>query len=240
MVIPTVFKNKKVLIGGAAALFVILASLPSIYFYRQYQQAQLQITNPTAAAQEDAAATIIAVGKLMQLPSGETPTVAIVQDITKLRDQTFFSTAKNGDKVLIYTVSRKAIIYRPSTNKIIDVAPVNLGAGTATGSAQQTTTTPVPTPATYTVVLRNGTSATGATQKIEDAMKSKATNLTVSDRDTAAVKTYTKTVIIDVTGDKTSATAQLATSLGITVGTLPKGEKAPNADFLIIVGTDQK
>jgi hypothetical protein len=41
-----------------------------------------------------------------------------------------------GDKVLIYSRAQKAILYSPSKNKIIEVAPINLTA--------PTTATPVP------------------------------------------------------------------------------------------------
>jgi hypothetical protein len=159
-----------------------------------------------------------------------------VQDITKLRGQPFYAKAQNGDTVLIYTTSKEAIIYRPTLNKIVEVAPVNIG-NTASGSAQPVATTPVPT---YSVVLRNGTSSIGATQKLANTISTKTANLTVSDRDTAKLKTYTKTVIIDINGDKAGIVNQIASALGISVGLLPKGESAPNADFLIIVGTDQK
>jgi len=78
--------------------------------------------------------TIAAVGKLIMLPEGEEPTVATISDIEKLKDQAFFTHAQNGDKVLIYTTAKKAILYRAETNKIIDVAPVNMG-GAASPSA---------------------------------------------------------------------------------------------------------
>lgn len=66
------------------------------------------------------------VGDLMFLPIGEIPTVATVSEPEKLKNQDFFKDAKKGDKVLIYTVARKAILYDPLADKIITIAPVSL------------------------------------------------------------------------------------------------------------------
>ncbi|MEX2010527.1 MAG: hypothetical protein WD874_01860, partial [Parcubacteria group bacterium] len=65
------------------------------------------------------------VGKLVELPEGENATVATVTDLEPLKGQAFFAEAKVGDKVLIYGESKKAILYRPSENKIIVVAPLS-------------------------------------------------------------------------------------------------------------------
>jgi hypothetical protein len=73
---------------------------------------------------DDAAMLINKVGQLMELPIGEKPTIATVSDMTKLKGQPFFDKAENSDKVLIYKLAKKAILYRPSENKIINVAPV--------------------------------------------------------------------------------------------------------------------
>ena len=66
------------------------------------------------------------IGKLILLPSGEQPTIATVSDKSQLSTQPFFTNALDGDKVLVYANAKKAILYRPSTNKIIEVAPVNI------------------------------------------------------------------------------------------------------------------
>ena len=66
------------------------------------------------------------VGKLIQLPTDEDPSVATIADISKLKDQPFFAHGQNGDKVLIYANKKKAIIYRPSINKIIEAGSVEI------------------------------------------------------------------------------------------------------------------
>lgn len=68
------------------------------------------------------------VGTLMLLPSDEQPTVATVSDLNPLKDQLFFKNAHIGDAVLMYPKARRAILYSPSENKIIEVAPITLDA----------------------------------------------------------------------------------------------------------------
>lgn len=144
MAIPAFLKNRLMIIVGVAVLVAATAT-PGVYYFRQYQKAQLKLSNPTEAAKQDAADTIAAVGKLMILPEGEEPTVMQVTDVSKLKDQPFFANAVNGDKVLIYTKAKKAILYRTETNKILDVAPVNIGTPAPTPT-QSTTPVLTPTP----------------------------------------------------------------------------------------------
>jgi hypothetical protein len=85
--------------------------------------------NATPAQQQEAAqleiSTLIErVGKLIVLPTGEEPTVATVSDPAKLKDQVFFANAKVGDKVLIYTKARKAYLYDPEGDILLEVAPI--------------------------------------------------------------------------------------------------------------------
>jgi len=74
---------------------------------------------------QDAANQIIKkASKLMELPNNEIPKVASVLDKDKLKDYPFFESAKNGDKLLIYSGAMKVILYRESSNKIIGIAPL--------------------------------------------------------------------------------------------------------------------
>ena len=125
---------------------IVLVAIVGLLIY-QYIDARQEIKqlqkapSKSAQSQNDSDAVIAKVSKLTILPA-EQPTVATVSDITKLKDQVFFNNAKNGDKVLIFKNSKKAVIYRPSTNQIIEIAPIV--PGTDAGAVSPTTTTPAP------------------------------------------------------------------------------------------------
>ena len=105
------------------ALLFIIALCAAIYFYTKYDALK---ATPAVSTPKDVAALVARVGRLIVLPTDETPTIATVTDLEKLKDQPFFANAKNGDKVLLYSKARKAILYDPVADKIIEVAPVNL------------------------------------------------------------------------------------------------------------------
>lgn len=116
--------NSKLILAILGLLTLVLAGTTAV-FYRQASQLK---ADPQKAAQDESQKVIDAVGKLVLLPEGEAPTIATVTDPEKLKsEQAFFAKAVAGDKVLIYTRALKAIMYRPSENKIIEVAPLVIG-----------------------------------------------------------------------------------------------------------------
>jgi hypothetical protein len=90
------------------------------------QLSQLK-ANPQQVAEDQTKAIIDKVGQLIILPKDEQPTLATVTDLAALKDQPFFAQAELGDKVLIYTNAKKAILYSEKLNRIKEVAPVNIG-----------------------------------------------------------------------------------------------------------------
>ena len=128
--------GKRMPVAVMTVLF-LAATGSAVYFYQQVNTLK---ANPQAQAQQEAAALVAAVGQLILLPSDETPTVATVNDPSKLQDQVFFANATAGDKVLIYTTAKKAILYNPTTNKIVEVAPINIGSGQAAAATTEATT----------------------------------------------------------------------------------------------------
>lgn len=137
--------NKQKIIVRLVLVIAVVAIVFGGYFFYQWN---LLKQNPQAVAEQEVAALVAQVGRLIVLPTGETPTVATVSDPTALKDQAFFAQAVKGDKVLIYTTAKKAILYSPTLNKIIEVAPINIGdqkGVTATPTTPPATTTTPPT-----------------------------------------------------------------------------------------------
>lgn len=106
-------------------MVITIGALISAFYF--YSQVTVLKQNPQRLLQEETAELVRAVSQLIILPENETPTVATVSDPERLKDQPFFAKAKKGDKVLIYTNARKAILYDPVDNKIVEVAPLDIG-----------------------------------------------------------------------------------------------------------------
>lgn len=208
-----------------SALLIVAVIAAGVFYFQNYktQQAYKALKeNPTLGVQTEIKDLVAKVGTLIALPENEQPTIATVTDNKKLKDQAFFAKSENGDKVLIYTGAKKAILYRSSTNKIIDVAPVSIG-------QQQK-------PPTLRVALYNGTVTAGATNTIEKELKEKANNVEIVTKDNAKKDDYVKTLVIDISGNQKDLAQQLANLLDANLAQLPEGEVKPNADILIIIG----
>lgn len=233
------------LIQKLTPLFILIALIglgAAGFFAYKYQKSQKELqtikTDPTSiqqAAQDQAKQLVAQVGKLIELPQGEDPTVATITDVDKLKDQPFFQNAKNGDKVLIYTNAKKAILYDPDANKIIDVAPVNIGSSSAQTQASSSGTL-----AQTKVVLRNGTTTTGLTNKIESQLKTSNPEVQVVTKENASNSNYDKTLVVVINTSSQTEANTLAKALSAQVSNLPAGETKPtNADILIIIGKDK-
>src|SRR4030042_3496038 len=107
------------------ALLAFLALVAVLYFATFQFMKNRQDSN--AAAQREIKAITTRIGKFMELPQGEEPTLATVSDREKLKGQQFFLNAKKWDKVLVYPKAKKVILYRPSSGKIIEVANLTSG-----------------------------------------------------------------------------------------------------------------
>ena len=103
-------------------LFVLLLVIGAVFAACFYGYNKYKESNGTANTNSPAD-VVAEVGKLMLLPN-ETPTVAVVSDLSKLQGQKFFANAHEGDVVLMYANAQEAILYSPSKKMIIQVAPI--------------------------------------------------------------------------------------------------------------------
>lgn len=218
--------NLKSAFVTVCVLIVLASSGASFYFYDQYQKTQKILNDPTEAAKAEVKSLIARVGNLIILPNEE-PSIATIVEPEKLKDQPFFAKAAKGDKVIIYTQAKKAILYRPDINKIIETAPITLGPTNG---------------ANVRIAIYNGTLTSGLTQTAETALKGRASNIEVVNKDNARRRDYDRTVVVDLAGDKGDVAKALAQLLNADVLPLPDGETRPapvngqSPDFLVILG----
>lgn len=228
-------KHVPFFIVGSIILLLLIAGGVGFFFYRNYQKEQEKLKNSADLSKQEALELIDKVGKMLLLPSEE-PQIAMVADIEQLKDQPFFANAQNGDRVLLYLEAKKAILYRPDSNMIIEVAPLTVNDASASGASPVAVT--LGNGRQLTVSIRNGTGVTGLTKTLEEELVTRITNVSVSERDNAK-RHFTQTSVIDVSGINGSAVSELATILGATVSGLPVGETKPSSDILIIIGKDR-
>ncbi len=107
-------------------VFIVITALLAFaagYFYMQYQ---ILKKDPDKISKTENKVLIAEVAKIYSLPQDEDPTIATINDKDKLKDQAFFASAENGDKILIYTKAKKAVIYRPKQKVVVNSGPIVL------------------------------------------------------------------------------------------------------------------
>jgi hypothetical protein len=106
------------------ALLVLLAAFAALAYAMHWWGLGL---SEEARAERAVERTVADVGELILLPADETPIVATITDAGALKqDQPFYENAENGDMLLIYNGAQRAILYRPSLDRLVNVAPIYL------------------------------------------------------------------------------------------------------------------
>ncbi len=120
--------NKKAFVISLIFVFGIVMGAGGIFGYLQLKKTpvpveQLQDDKPP---QEVLGLIETVEKKVPNIPKNEIPSVATVKDLADLSDQEFLAGAKVGDRIMIYSASKRAILYRPSTNEVIRQGPVEI------------------------------------------------------------------------------------------------------------------
>lgn len=109
------FHKPLLIVAFAAAVLV------GVYYFVQYQRLR---NDPTLEARREAEQVVKELSRLMIVPDEPAPILATVSDRDQLQDQPFFRNAQNGDQVVIFPASMRAVLYRPSEKRIVDIAPL--------------------------------------------------------------------------------------------------------------------
>ena len=214
-------KSNKVL--WIITIVIALAGISTAVFL--YMENQRIKTDPSVlteatkkAADEEARSLKAKVAKLMQLPSDEDPVVATVSDKEKLKDQPFFKEAENGDRILIFTEAKKAVIYREKDNRLINVGPI---AVTSDGTSAKVA---------VSMLSSKGADTAGAA---EAKLSTLAGGLAVTKG--SAANTHSSTKVFDASGSQNTLAAKIAGLTGGEVVTsLPQGETAPEGAQIVV------
>lgn len=241
--------KKKVNLKLLAAIMglILVGGLVSatVYFYRQYKAAT---KDSKEVSQEEAQDLVKTIGQFMELPQDETPKLATVTDKEKLKAQPFFARSENGDKVLMYLTAKKAILYRPSANRIIEVStlaatsqPTDGKVAGASTDGRENKVEPTPPavsetqPKTVRVVVLNGTSTKGFASELGKKI-STVEGMSVIATGNAKGE-FEKTVVVDLSGQNSPAAEKIAQLIGGSVGEFPAGEAKPDTDIVVIGGS---
>lgn len=171
------------------------------------------------------------VSKLMDLPA-EAPTLATVTDPAKVADNPFLKESQKGDVVLLYKSIKRVILYRPSTNKIIEVSSVKDDSIEASKSTDIATE-----PKIARVTILNGTKTKGLAAKSEDRISRIDPSINIVQKSNTVGDNYQTTLVVAIKKEYGDLAVKIAQSLDGKTSSLPKDEVLPeNSDILIILG----
>jgi hypothetical protein len=122
---PVMPPQKSKMAGAVIAMSLVAAAATGGYFYSNYLTTKKLEANPEKVLDDQNSKLITEISKIYTLPDSEKPSVATVKDKDKLKSNPLFDTAENGDKILIYSKSRRFVIYRPTTQKLVDVIRIS-------------------------------------------------------------------------------------------------------------------
>lgn len=105
-----------------AAVMLMAVSLAVLLFVQNHSLKTSKHSTTTHQVSNDD--VIKRVSLVYDAPT-EKPSVAQVGDKSKLAGQPFFTNAEKGDYILIYPNARIALIYRLSTNRVINIGPIS-------------------------------------------------------------------------------------------------------------------
>ncbi len=222
--------SKQKVLMGISVVYIAVVSMLAIRFYDLYKYYEARVPKTEKEIEQETNMLLSKLKNIMQIPD-EKPSIATVANEAALkRQQAFFAQAQNGDKVIVFPIARKAVLYRPSTDKIIESGPLLVGPNQNTQAANNQQIKPL------RVAIFDGTSDPAVAQSVDERLKKAAGPVIETTVSPASSKEYTGITVVDLTGNNKQSVDDIAKFFEATVGSLPTSETKPDADVLIVVG----
>ena len=184
-------------------LVILGLGFTSVFYYLKYHNVQ----NSNLSDDQKIAKYESEIGLSYTLPKDEKPTLGTVQDADAIKktNPAFFKDLAKDDILLIYDKAPLVVIYRPSTKKIINSAPLK-----------------------FTNKVAVGVIGSKTDRAVVDTILTQAFAASVSLSSEADAKApLTSTIVVDATGTNAVLAAKLAAELKGKVGTVPVGQDKP-------------
>lgn len=213
---------KKVIYGILLFLCIGVATYFSLKVHEQ--RALLELDETTRL-------TMI-IGQSMELPENETPLIATVTAREKLDRRVFPAKVMNGDKLIIYRVNGRVILFRPSTGKVIDSSSLPPEVMLEGGSEMSGQGKIAPT-----LSVSIATDDVAWVAEVEQKLQKEFPYLVVESRENAHYRVYQGVFIFNPSYFQSELAERMAEVFGgVFEETLPIGEKVPSTDLLLIIG----
>jgi len=112
-------RNRKIL----SILIIIVIALLAFAVYKKFN-APVTSAEGAQLSEKEIKSLVTKVSKLINIPE-ETPVVATILKADQLiAEQKFYAGSKDGDYLMVFPTAQKAIIYRESEDKLINVGPI--------------------------------------------------------------------------------------------------------------------
>jgi hypothetical protein len=110
-------RGKRTMMLVLLLMLLAVAIAVSVLFFVKYRHAVA--SNPNQEREN----IVNNIKTSIDLPE-EDPAMSTVIDKTKLTNPTLQARTENGDKLLIFAKAKRLVIYRPSTNKVVDMLTI--------------------------------------------------------------------------------------------------------------------
>lgn len=211
--------RKMTLIIIVLGVLFLAAAILAVYFYRQYE---MILRDPGIVTRQEAKNLTQSISSFMELPKNEEPSVATITDKTKLTNQRFFAKSENGDKLILYTKAGLAILYRPSTGKVVVSSPINY--------QDEAKKQPL------RIAVFNGAKKPGLAEETKNKIIKEIPDVIISTDNTQDENPYGQTLVVILSEVDQKVVDKVVKIVGGQISSLPKGEKKPDSDILVIIG----